>query len=135
MQATAARIARILASSLLLGAAAGFSPAHFGAPRCTGARAIGARPVMQEMGQELEFIIHPDGRVEERVRGVKGVECQSLTEEINKALGEVYESKPTQEMYEQKIEISVEAENTVSESWSGSSTWGSDGGDGGGSQW
>ena len=72
--------------------------------------------------QELEFIIHPDGRVEERVRGVKGVECQSLTEEINKALGEVYESKPTQEMYEQKIEISVEAENTVSESWSGSGT-------------
>ena len=51
MQATAARIARILASSLLLGAAAGFSPAHFGAPRCTGARAIRARPVMQEMGQ------------------------------------------------------------------------------------
>ena len=72
--------------------------------------------------QELEFIIHADGRVEERVRGVKGVNCQALTEEINKALGEVYESKPTQEMFEQEIEVSVEAEATVSESWTGSST-------------
>ena len=60
--------------------------------------------------------------MEERVKGVKGVECSALTEEINKALGEVYESKPTAEMYEQKIEVEVEAENTVSESWSGSST-------------
>ena len=56
------------------------------------------------------------------MRGVKGVDCQSLTEEINKALGEVYESKPTQEMFEQSIEVSVEAEATVSESWTGSSS-------------
>ena len=56
------------------------------------------------------------------MRGVKGVECQGLTEEFNKALGEVYESKPTQEMFEQEIEVSVEAEATVSESWTGSST-------------
>ena len=56
------------------------------------------------------------------MRGVKGVDCQSLTEEINKALGEIYESKPTQEMFEQEIEVSVEAEATVSESWTGSST-------------
>ncbi len=53
--------------------------------------------------QELEFIIHADGRVEERVRGVKGMDCQSVTAEINKALGEVIDSKPTQEMFEQKV--------------------------------
>ena len=34
--------------------------------------------------QELEFIIHPDGRVEERVRGIKGMDCQSVTAEIKK---------------------------------------------------
>ena len=51
---------------------------------------------------------------------MKGIECQSLTEVFNKALGEVYETKATQEMFEQKVEVSVEAENTVSESWSGS---------------
>lgn len=78
--------------------------------------------------QELEFIIHADGRVEERVRGIKGMDCQSVTAEINKALGEVLDSKPTQEMFEQKVELSVEAENTVSE------TWGSGGG-GSGSEW
>ena len=83
--------------------------------------------------QELEFIIHPDGRVEERVRGVKGIECAALTEEINKALGEVYETKPTNEMYEQKVEVEVEAEATVSEGW-GTTSWGqSDGGSG--SEW
>ena len=37
--------------------------------------------------------------------------------EINKALGDVYESKPTQEMFEQKVELTVDAENTVSEGW------------------
>lgn len=78
--------------------------------------------------QELEFIIHADGRVEERVRGVKGADCQAVTAEINAALGEVYESKPTQEMFEQKVTVEVEAENTVSESWSS-------GGSGGGSEW
>ena len=90
-----------------------------------------------EMGEELEFIIHADGRVEERVRGVKGIDCQSLTEVFNKELGEVYESKPTAEMFEQKVELTVDAEATVSESWTGSGSWGSDGGDSGssGSQW
>ena len=82
--------------------------------------------------QEIEFIIHPDGRVEERVLGVKGMACESLTLEINKALGEVYESKPTTEMFEQKVELSVDAENTVSEN-----AWSSDSSDGGtgGSSW
>lgn len=74
----------------------------------------------------MEFIIHPDGRVEERVRGIKGMACEQLTEEINKALGEVYEVKPTNEMYEQKVEVNVDAENTVSESW-GSGSWGNSG--------
>ena len=39
--------------------------------------------------QELEFIIHADGRVEERVRGVKGANCQEITAKIESALGEV----------------------------------------------
>ena len=69
--------------------------------------------------------------MEERVRGIKGMACEAVTAEINKALGEVYESKPTTEMFEQKVELSVEAENTISESWGGSSSgsdsWGSSG--------
>ncbi len=75
--------------------------------------------------QELEFIIHTDGRVEERTRGFKGNACVEATLEINQALGEVYESKPTQEAFEQPVEVS-EGES-VSDSWSnsGSSSGGS----------
>ena len=118
-------------------AASAFSPSTAPLRAPLARRAVAARPpVVMEM-EELEFIIHADGRVEERVRGVKGIDCQSLTEVFNKELGEVYESKPTAEMFEQKVELSVDAEATVSESWGGSSTWGSDGGgdSGGGSQW
>ena len=72
--------------------------------------------------------------MEERVRGIKGASCQEVTADINAALGEVYESKPTQEMYEQKIEVSVEEEQTVSESgWGGNTSWSSS--SGGGSTW
>merc|ERR1719506_299175 len=67
--------------------------------------------------QELEFTIYPDGRVEEKVLGVKGTDCQKVTEKINEALGEVYESKPTQEMFEQKVEVEVEAEAKNEERW------------------
>ena len=70
--------------------------------------------------------------------GVKGMACEQLTLEINKALGEVYESKPTNEMFEQKVELSVEAENTVSENaWgNGADSWGSSDSSGGsGGQW
>ena len=70
-----------------------------------------------EMGEELEFIIHADGRVEERVRGVKGIDCQSLTEVFNKELGEVYESKPTAEMFEQKVEVEIQEELQNKETW------------------
>ena len=44
-------------------------------------------------------------------------------EEFNKALGEVYESKPTQEMFEQKVEVNVEAENTVRDSMHRYAQW------------
>ena len=53
--------------------------------------------------------------------GVKGVACENLTEEINKALGEVFDTKPTQEMFEQTVEVTVEETNSVSEGWGSSS--------------
>jgi hypothetical protein len=37
----------------------------------------------------LEFVIYPDGRVEERVKGVKGANCQELTAKLEAALGKV----------------------------------------------
>ncbi len=78
--------------------------------------------------ETIEFKIFPDGRVQEVVRGVKGENCHSVTEQINEALGHVYESAPTEEMYEQ--EIVVENTNTLTNSvsneassWEGKSSW------------
>jgi len=73
--------------------------------------------------EEIEFIIHTDGRIEERVRGVKGVNCEQVTERINKELGEVYESKPTEEMFEQPVTVDNELELKQDAGWR-SSEWG-----------
>merc|ERR1719424_1144910 len=77
-----------------------------------------ALPVMDM--EELEFIIHADGRVEERVRGIKGQDCNVVTAEINKQLGEVYATKPTEEMFEQKVELTVDVEAGVNVEGGGS---------------
>eukprot|EP00900_Chrysochromulina_parva_P022166 jgi/Chrpa1/4583/Chrysochromulina_OHIO_Genome00009592-RA len=121
---------RALLAAAALGAASAYSPAPTASPCATLPRraAVDRRAIFMEM-EELEFIIHADGRVEERVRGIKGVDCQSVTAEINKALGEVIQSKPTQEMFEQKVELSVGVENTVSE------TWGNGGSSGSSKEW
>jgi Protein of unknown function (DUF2997) len=37
--------------------------------------------------QEIEFVIRPDGTVEERVLGVAGPECEEITSGIEQALG------------------------------------------------
>lgn len=81
-----------------------------------------AVPVMDM--EELEFIIHADGRVEERVRGIKGQDCNVVTAEINKQLGEVYATKPTEEMFEQKVELTVDVEASVNVEGGGSSDGG-----------
>ena len=49
--------------------------------------------------QEIEFIIKPDGTVEERVRGVNGPDCERLTAAIEQALGEVERREHTSEYY------------------------------------
>jgi Protein of unknown function (DUF2997) len=39
--------------------------------------------------EQIEFKIYPDGRVEEKVRGIKGGNCHKVTEKINEQLGKV----------------------------------------------
>ena len=74
--------------------------------------------------EQIEFKIHPDGRVEETVRGVKGSNCHEVTEKINEKLGEVVASSPTEEMYEQEVTVTETLYNTdSSDDWDGSSSW------------
>ena len=77
--------------------------------------------------EQIEFKIYPDGRIEETVRGVKGGNCQKITEEINKVLGKTVDSKPTEEMFEEKINIeqtvSTNTSSNSENSWDGASSW------------
>mgnify|MGYP001330326266 CR=1 FL=1 len=57
---------------------------------------------------------------------------------LNEALGEVYHTAPTEEMFEQAVELEQEAEVGQEVSAWGQSTWGDSGGGGGGggtSEW
>ena len=92
-------------------------------------------PAVRMGMEEIEFIIYPDGRVEERVIGVKGDNCQELTEKINEALGEVYHTQPTEEMFEQKVELEQEVEAGQEVSAWGQTSWGDSGGGGGKPEW
>jgi hypothetical protein len=77
--------------------------------------------------ERIEYKIYPDGRVEQKVMGVKGSDCVKLTESINQALGEVITSEPTEEMFEQKVELDQTLINTQNigsgDSWEGASSW------------
>ncbi|BAC90823.1 DUF2997 domain-containing protein [Gloeobacter violaceus] len=51
--------------------------------------------------EQIEFIVHSDGRVEERVTGVAGSRCSELTRSIEQALGPVQHVQPTSEYFQQ----------------------------------
>jgi len=87
---------------------------------------------------QVQFKIYPDGRVEEKVVGVKGQACLEITREINEKLGNVISTQPTEEMFEEEIKIeqtqtltntdgsgSVDGADSSSSStsWEGSSSW------------
>jgi hypothetical protein len=50
--------------------------------------------------QEIEFVIKPDGTVEERVTGVAGPDCEKVGEAIEAALGEITERERSSEYYD-----------------------------------
>ena len=51
--------------------------------------------------QEIEFVIKPDGTVEERVTGVSGPDCEKVTEAIERALGDVTKRDRTSDYYDE----------------------------------
>lgn len=67
--------------------------------------------------ETLEFIIYPDGRVQEKVTGIVGASCAEVTAAIEAELGVVLAVEPTSEHFSQKL-ISFEtaiAQNTQSD--------------------
>ncbi len=52
--------------------------------------------------QEIEFVIKPDGTVEETVIGVNGPDCEAITKDIEQALGRVTDRKRTGDFFNEQ---------------------------------
>ncbi len=61
--------------------------------------------------ETLEFIIYPDGRVQEKVTGIIGRSCQEVTAAIEAQLGRVVSTEKTSDYYNQTVEQSAKATN------------------------
>lgn len=74
-------------------------------------------PTTQTKSMEtLEFVIYPDGRVQEKVTGIVGASCAEVTAAIEAQLGQVLVQEKTSEHFAQVVELSQAA--TAQASWS-----------------
>lgn len=53
--------------------------------------------------ETLEFIIYPDGRVQEKVTGIVGNSCAEVTAAIEAQLGQVLSHEPTSEFFAAQV--------------------------------
>jgi hypothetical protein len=53
--------------------------------------------------ETLEFVIYPDGRVQEKVTGIVGASCAEVTAAIEAQLGQVLSQEPTSEYFAQNV--------------------------------
>ena len=67
--------------------------------------------------ETLEFIIYPDGRVQEKVTGIVGASCAEVTAAIEAQLGLVVHQETTSEYFAQTVDQSniATAQTTFSE--------------------
>jgi hypothetical protein len=62
--------------------------------------------------ETLEFIIYPDGRVQEKVTGIIGTSCAEVTAAIEAQLGQVLTQDPTSDYFANPVQAT--ATNTQS---------------------
>jgi hypothetical protein len=60
--------------------------------------------------ETLEFIIYPDGRVQEKVTGIVGASCAEVTAAIEAQLGQVVSQEATAEYFTQPLQQSASAQ-------------------------
>jgi len=58
--------------------------------------------------ETLEFVIHADGRVEEKVTGILGTQCAAVTAEIEAQLGRVVHQESTADYFAQEAQVNPE---------------------------
>ncbi|MEB3292861.1 MAG: DUF2997 domain-containing protein [Synechococcales bacterium] len=61
--------------------------------------------------ETLEFVIYPDGRVQEKVTGIVGSSCAEVTAAIEAQLGIVLKQETTSEYFAQPIQQDQTATN------------------------
>jgi hypothetical protein len=61
--------------------------------------------------ETLEFVIYPDGRVQEKVTGVVGQSCTVVTAAIESELGHVVNQSQTAEYFAANVELTASASN------------------------
>lgn len=49
--------------------------------------------------QQLEFVIHKDGTVDEHMTGIAGSGCETVTKNIEQALGDIVRREHTPDFY------------------------------------
>ena len=67
--------------------------------------------------ETLEFVIYPDGRVEEKVTGIVGRSCAEVTAAIEEKLGRVIDQKPSSEFYAETTQGVSDAVTTQAGQW------------------
>ena len=68
--------------------------------------------------ETLEFIIHADGRVEEKVTGIVGANCAEVTAAIELQLGRVIHQETTSDYFATEARVNAETTLTAqSSSW------------------
>jgi hypothetical protein len=72
--------------------------------------------------ETLEFLIYPDGRVQEKVTGIVGKSCAEVTAKIEAQLGRVVTQTPSAEFFAPTIELRAEIGSTVT-AQNTSTTW------------
>lgn len=67
--------------------------------------------------ETLEFIIYPDGRVQEKVTGIVGTSCAEVTAAIEAQLGQVVSQEPTSEFFAKPSTISSTQSQSAFSEW------------------
>jgi Protein of unknown function (DUF2997) len=67
--------------------------------------------------ETLEFIIHPDGRVQEKITGIVGSSCTKVTAEIEAAIGQVISQAPTAEFFTPEVTVQATTSNSNLTAW------------------
>lgn len=67
--------------------------------------------------ETLEFVIYPDGRVQELVTGIIGSSCAEVTAAIEAQLGQVLSQEQTSEYFAQQVHQSTTATTQTFSQW------------------